>query len=217
MASPIPKIIHAIWVGSGLPERYARNLRRWQVLHPDWILHIWFDKDLNWLENQNLYGAAPSIVASDAIGQFRSDVARYEVLRKYGGLYVDCDTYPLRPVDSALNGLSDFAAAEDEQWVGNTYLACTPGHPAMTELVDGLRHNVKAFRHHTRRASPLSGPRYLTPIWRRHQCYVAPTHQWFPVSYHDAKAGRSREEFDADVYAVHEWNHVRSLVERRHR
>ena len=32
----IPKIIHQIWLGSPLPERYKQWQRTWTDNHPDW-------------------------------------------------------------------------------------------------------------------------------------------------------------------------------------
>jgi mannosyltransferase OCH1-like enzyme len=34
--------------------------------------------------------------------QTLADIFRLAVLNKYGGIYLDCDTYPLKPFDSLL-------------------------------------------------------------------------------------------------------------------
>lgn len=209
----IPRHLHVIWVGPPMPTDLAANLTEWRRLHPAWDVTVWGDDDLAWLQHRDLYDQADRLVPRDAVGQFRSDIARYEILRRHGGLYVDCDTHPLRPVDDALDGLDAFAAAENRRFVGNTYLGCTPGHPVMAELVDRTRASIAANR--GRRPNWMTGPRFLTPIWLRHGCHVAPTEQWFPITYQQARSGRRvPATFPPDVYAAHEWRHVRQARRR---
>lgn len=207
------KHLHFIWGGSPLPDRFAENIDLWRGWHPDWELTIWGDDDLRWLANRDLFDAAAKHVPTDAIWQFRADIARYEILERHGGFYADVDTFPMRNIEPALEGLDAFAAQEMPKWVGNTYLYTEPEHPVMVELVKNLRSNVHSLRYG--RANRLSGPKYLTPIWRRHGAYEAPTRLWFPQSHHEALIG---DPFDVPrgTFAVHEWNHGREAVRRRH-
>lgn len=170
---------------------------------------MWGDEDLRWLEHRDLYEAAPELVPADAVGQLRADIARYEILAKHGGLYVDADTVALRPVDTALAGHDTFAAAEDPTWIGNTYLGSTPGHPAMLELVAGLRTSI-ARADGRLRPNRLTGPQYLTAVWCRNSCHVAPTRLWFPYSYRHVRRGAVPTSY-GDAYAVHRWEHTRDL------
>lgn len=210
---PIPRLLHAVWVGPPMPGHLEANLREWARLHPHWHVKLWRDADLAWLANRAIYDRADALVPADAVGQFRADIARYEILHRHGGLYVDCDTRPLRCVDDALVA-DTFAAAEDEHWVGNTYLGAVPDHPVMAALVGGIRANLRRRRPGWR-ANRLSGPRYLTPIWREHGAHVAPRELFFPYNYADVKAGAVPEEFAPDVYAVHEWRHTRDVMAQR--
>lgn len=208
----IPKIVHHIWVGSTLPLHLAACIDTWRDNHPGWEYCLWTETNLGWLKNRDLYDAAPSLVPRDAIGQFRADIARYEILRKHGGLYTDCDTTSLRPMDDLLEGRDAFAAAEDDNWVGNTYLACTPEHPVMQELVEGIPASVKKRR--GKRPNWLTGPRYLTPVWQKHNAFVAEQRLFYPYSYSDVKNGTVPSDF-GDAYAVHHWEHTRSVLQAR--
>lgn len=226
----IPKILHHIWVGSELPENERLNITSWRVHHPDWEHRLWGDEhtgdwkthDLPELRNRGLYARAPELVPPDAIGQFRSDIARYEILFDHGGLYVDTDTVCLRPIDPVFDALPArrvpgghaWAAMEDRNWVGNTYLAAEPRTDVFADLVIGLGPNVaSAPRVGCWRPNKLSGPKYLTPIWRKHQQHLAASEQFFPYSYNDVKHGTVPETFGYEVYAVHEWAHTRALME----
>ena len=231
----IPKILHHIWVGSELPDAEKLNITSWRARHPDWEHRLWGDEhtgdwkthDVPELRNRNLYDRAEELVPPDAVGQFRSDVARYEILFDHGGLYVDTDTVCLRPIDDLLDGLTErgkvpgghaWAAMEDRNWVGNTYLAAERRTDVFAELVSRLPENVaSAPRTVWWRPNKLSGPKYLTPIWRKHRQHTSPSRLFFPYSYNDVKRGTVPDAFGPEVYAVHEWAHTRSLMEDKKR
>jgi mannosyltransferase OCH1-like enzyme len=210
-AARIPRVIHHVWVGSPLPDHLAGHVASWRRHHPGWEHILWRDADLGWLRHKDEFARASSTVPPDAVGQLRADIARYEILERHGGLYVDCDTEALRPVDDALAGVDAWAAAEDTHWIGNTYLAAMPGHPVMAALVDGLAASIR--RQHGHRPNRMTGPRYLTPIWRAHGCTVGPTARWFPYSYRHVKAGAIPTDW-GDAYAVHHWQHTRDTIPR---
>lgn len=214
----ISKTLHQIWVppGGKLSDRALNGIESWWKHHMitgGWTYRLWTDADLDWLEHRDLYDEAPNLVPPDAVGQLRADIARYEILYQYGGFYVDVDTLALKPVDDALQGRDTFAAQEDPNWIGNTYLGCTARHPLMKELVAGLRSSINQANGRARiRPNRLTGPRYLTPIWQSHGGYVAPQHQWYPYSYTHVKNGNIPTEFSDDVYAVHQWDHTRLVL-----
>jgi len=94
----IPKIIHQIWIGGNLPRKYLYWTQQWQKLHPDFTYKLWNNDDILQLglanEKQYLSTNNPGI---------KSDLARYEILYRYGGIYVDTDCQPLKPIH-----ISDF-------------------------------------------------------------------------------------------------------------
>lgn len=90
----IPKIIHQIWLGSPVPERYKEWMNSWRIHHPEWLYVLWTDETVSYLKlhNQELYNKARNY------GQ-KSDILRYELLYTFGGLYVDIDFRCLKPFD----------------------------------------------------------------------------------------------------------------------
>lgn len=213
LVQKIPRKLHFIWVGSAIPPRMAENIARWRELHPRWQTRIWTERDLGWLHNKRLFSEAQSIVPADAVGQFRSDVARYEILLWKGGFYADVDTYPIRAIDDSILNHNEFAVQEDPTWIGNTYLGATANHPIMKSIVHGMDANVR--RNRGKRPNVLSGPKYITPLWKNHDGYVAPTEWGFPYSYTDVKRGTIPSTMPAGTYAVHEWDHTRRVMEAR--
>jgi len=217
MSPPTPQLpakIHQIWIGGPPPQHLAEYMRSWQEQHPTWTYKLWGDDDLDWLQHRKLFDRAHRIVPPDAVSQFKADLARYEILLAHGGFYADADTECLAPIDHVMAGRDAFAAAEDANYVGNTYLGCTPGHPVMQALVDGIPASVAKRR--GQRANRISGPRYVTPIWNQHGCHVDPVDLWFPYSYSDIKNGTVPDDYGA-AYAAHHWHHTRTVLERRKR
>lgn len=213
MEDKIPKRLHFVWLGKPMPDHLAENVAKWRELHPEWMTYLWNERNIPVLRHSDLYRRAKELVPPDAVYQFQADIIRYELLYDFGGFYADVDTRPLRPIDSALKGLEVFAAMEDRNWVGNTYLGAAPGHEIFADLIRGLAGNVKRLR--GKRPNHLSGPRYLTPIWRSHNGYTAPSHQWYPYSYTHVKSGNTPSDFDTNVFAVHTWNHTQEVLENR--
>ena len=43
----LPKIIHQIWLGGQLPEKYRAWSESWKKFNPDWQYILWTDEDVN--------------------------------------------------------------------------------------------------------------------------------------------------------------------------
>jgi len=100
----IPRMIHTFWfsehpedLANHLPKRYEKCLESWKKYAPDFEIKIW---------NQNNYHAINCPFYDQAIEEkcwaFASDYARADVLRRYGGIYMDLDVELLRPIDDLL-------------------------------------------------------------------------------------------------------------------
>lgn len=199
----IPPALHFVWVGGPMPDHLREYVASWRALHPQWDHHLWTEHELDWLENQELFDRAEE--HTPHVGQFRSDIARYEILHRYGGVYVDCDFEARRPIDE-LCTVECFAAWEtDDVWVNNAIVGATPGHPMLEELIAGLPANVA--RTQGRRPNVMTGPQYFTPICRRHHDVVVHP-SWLFYPYRWDELHRSREAFP-DAYAVHHWDNAR--------
>jgi mannosyltransferase OCH1-like enzyme len=210
----IPRKLHLIWVGKPMPKHLRDNVLCWETLHPDWEVKVWGDKDLDWLENRPYFDLAERYVPADAVGQFRADLARYEILHRDGGFYADCDTYPLKPIDYALRGRREFAAREDDNFVGNTYLGSVARHEAFEDIIKSLPNSIDV--HRGKRPCISTGPQFLTPIWYQYKCYTAPTSEWFPYSWSDVRNG-NKLAVKGDPYACHTWEHSREMTKRKGR
>ena len=116
----IPKKIHFIWLGpKPFPPESIENIISWKRNHPNWTLYFWTDSKSRpspikgmkrrLVQNYNFLGYESLINDSDNYGE-KSDIMRYVILYKEGGIYVDHDCYCLRPFNQ-LNKACDFYAS----------------------------------------------------------------------------------------------------------
>lgn len=209
----IPKLLHRIWVGGEMPAHLARFSDDWRRLHPDWELRVWTDRDFGWLQNQDMFDNAGQYVPADAVGQFKSDLARYEILQRHGGVYVDCDVEPLLSFDDLLD-VACFAGWElTGKYVGNTVLGSVPGHTLWRDMIAQVR--ITAEQNKGKAATWLTGPRVLTDVVSAGSydgLQIYPQRHFYPYSYADVKADGRDPSLSSHQgsYAVHHWEHVRT-------
>jgi hypothetical protein len=199
-------------VGGKIPDLYRDYGRRWEKLHPGWTFRLWTDKDFadGWLQNQDLFNRAEEYVPSDAVGQFRSDVARYEILYRFGGVYVDCDVETLKPIDDLLDAVAFAGWEQTNLYVGNTVIGGVPGAQFWREMIDATASSSRANK--GKAATWLSGPRVVSRLREESSATltVYPQGYFFPYSYKDLGASPELKKYP-DAYSVHHWGHQREL------
>ena len=121
---PIPRTLHRVWLGDApLPEAARAYELGWREHHPDWELRLWGNED------------ADRLVPAAALRACRSrseaaNLLRYEVLRRFGGVYVDTDVESRRPLDPLLDGVDSLAGYLTPGRIETAVLAAVSGHPA---------------------------------------------------------------------------------------
>jgi len=89
----IPQLAHWIWFGDDTPAWVTQNIDTFSRFHPNWEMRIWhelpehFPDDLRQIINHLPWYSS------------RSDIFRYWLLAKYGGVYCDADIITLRNFD----------------------------------------------------------------------------------------------------------------------
>ena len=130
-----------MWVGPKPAPMELMNT--WKDSHPDWEYMFWNEETLkehfpNGLHNQAQYDAMPE-------WNGKCDIARYEILQKFGGFFLDADCVCLRPLDDYLLENDSFSCYENEyirgQLIAAGYLGCTPKNDLMWHLVNKI-HNL---------------------------------------------------------------------------
>jgi inositol phosphorylceramide mannosyltransferase catalytic subunit len=163
----IPHVVHRLWLGGPELAWTAGFADTWR--QPGWELRQWTDDDVGELfplVNQDIYDRAEEI-APNHVGQLRSDVLRYEILHRFGGVYVDTDFQCLRPIDPLLDGVPCFAAWEvPDEWIANGLMGAPAGHTFLQVLIEQLPASVE--QHLGFKPNKLTGPQFFTRMWREH-------------------------------------------------
>ncbi|NTF08853.1 mannosyltransferase [Agrobacterium rubi] len=143
---PVPKILHQIWIGD----------KDVPVSTPAWAAHaekhgldyrLWREVDL---EREGVFSNAifaAMLAERDYPGAV--DVARYIILSKLGGIYLDCDFYPARDDLSFFDvlpmiGLTAFAedvprkTEQGSVLLANSFIATPAGHPVFSRMLDAF-------------------------------------------------------------------------------
>lgn len=156
--SKIPKKIHQIWIGpKALPKKYIKWMRSWEKFNSDWEYILWTDKEIKNINfmNQENYDISKNI-------GFKSDLARYEILNNYGGLYVDTDLECIKTIPESLL-YYDFVSCivfRNSPVINNAIILSKP----QSKLIQKLRANIKLQINNNSALETLncSGPFYLT-------------------------------------------------------
>lgn len=198
----IPRILHAWWGGPPMPEAFRSYLLRWQELHPGWEVRLWTPESTPILRHQDLYDEPERFSPKSNPWQWKSDLARYEILHDVGGVYVDCDLEPLRPIDGLVDGAEAVIGRECPRFVNNAFVASAPESRFMADVLRGLRRSVLAQPR--ARVNRQIGAHYLTRIVRRHpEVRVLPPELIYPEHWSDLS--RLDGPPPGGAYTRHHW------------
>jgi mannosyltransferase OCH1-like enzyme len=192
----IPKIFHRIWLGKQqMPDEFVWYGETWAKHHPDWTMLLWTDENLPDLINQQEFLLAETT-------SYKSDILRYEVIYRYGGIYIDTDLECLRNIEPLLKGVHAFAAQENAHILCAAIFGAEQGHPLMADLVSWLSDSFRRNRHLSN--SEQTGPRFFTSMVARHpETVVFEAKLFYP--YHWSEKWRKGQTFP-DAYAIHHWS-----------
>ncbi|CAO3459308.1 glycosyltransferase [Azospirillum largimobile] len=225
--SPIPRLIHQTWKTCNVPPEFQVLQRSWTGHNPGFAYRFWTDDDIERFVAEEHPALLPVFRGyADPIA--RIDLARYLILRRFGGVYADLDFECLRPIDGLLEDRSFVVGMEPEEHgrlakaaerglpriLCPSFLASAPNHPFWDHLLARL---VEA--QYCPDVLDATGPFLLT---RAHDGYeagyegkggavtVLPPELLYPVTKEDCWSGRLFdpvfwERATRQAYAVHYW------------
>jgi mannosyltransferase OCH1-like enzyme len=204
----IPKIIHQIWLGSPLPGKYKKLQQTWREQHSEWQYILWTETEIEQfgLVNQAAYDAATNY------GQ-KSDIARYEILYRMGGLYVDTDFECLQSFD-VLHHCCDFFAGIAYGRVVSVYnglIGAAPGHPILRTCIERIKVGVS---HNTSMLGILqsTGPLFFTQCIFdvidscTNRCVLFPVSYFYPLPEDQRSNPDMRAWVKPESFAIHYWH-----------
>ena len=224
----IPALLHQVWLGAApLPARWSDFSDHLQAMNPEFEYRRWGDVDADALLAGTPY---EQLYKGWANPGFRSDILRLLILQQFGGIYLDTDCEPVRPLSNLRSGREAFVGATfqpqpiAEVLVENAVIGSCPAHPFIQAALSAVLAACQAVTpDEFARGAPnvvlLSGPgqmsRVLTEYRQKPESLafdvsVLPSRAFYPVVpggewQYAVRPAATREEFP-DTYLVHWWD-----------
>jgi mannosyltransferase OCH1-like enzyme len=156
----IPKILHIIWIGDKeRPKQIFSWTNDFIEKNKDWKVKIWGNKEI---EDLNLINKKQYDQMKQYCG--KADIARYEILYRYGGMYIDADTIWLNPINKNILKGSLNLAFEKENLILNTWFSCVKEHPFLKLVIDEIpKRDINDL------AWICVGPKLLTDVYNKNK------------------------------------------------
>jgi mannosyltransferase OCH1-like enzyme len=192
----IPKVFHQIWLGRSMPEPFISWSASWLKHNPEWKKKIWTEV--------NIPTSVQHLISRCKTYSQMSNVIRYAIIAKEGGVYIDTDFECLRPIESLIGNFEAFAGYQlDEPNLGHSincaFFGASPNHPFVLNLLNGLdRLSLEKAE-----IELGAGPNYFTRIAKHHpEVHILPRRLLYPYLWNEL---HRRDEDFSDAFAVHHW------------
>lgn len=185
---PIPKLIHALWIGPFKePTEWIQSWRPFCQKF-NWKFKLWREKDIDEfkLKNRKEYDESVSY-------QQKSDIARYEILFRFGGLWIDCDMVWLGnnlekvlPLSANMFiGVFESASPSINKTIFSPYIAngffiAPKNHNILKKCIELIPERVKMNSIHT---FEKTGP-VLLNLCIKEPIIILPDTYVFPLDFH---------------------------------
>ena len=212
ITNSIPKIIHQIWIGSPLPDKYKKWCNSWKKINPDWKYILWNEDDiLSILTAEQKY-----IYLNSQNYGVKSDYGRYVILEKFGGVYCDTDFECVKPLDEISNSTTFFAGNifSYRPQVNNAILGVVPHHPLFQLILQTINNPITS--NNAMSILESSGPIFLTTLINNNTQCLLPTDIIFPSQFfypypnfclekHETEIEIHKNYLKPHSFAIHYW------------
>lgn len=194
----IPKTFHRIWLGPDeMPEEFIYYGKTFMEKHPNWIYKLWTDDNLpiDDFINKKFFKEVDGYV-------LKVDMARFEILNLFGGVYADCDFEFYRNIENLIHGLDIFSAGERKGIVGNAILGSIAKHPLLPKILKAMPQSIKENEQYG--PNIKTGPVFLTKLLKNDELTVFGPELFFPAPA-GVQLPRDLGDMYPEAYAMHHW------------
>ena len=207
----IPKIIHQIWIGEKTPP--TNHMDTWKNMNPEFEYIRWSEKEIIKrglrIECQNRIDEMIEING-------KADIIRWEILYKYGGVFLDADSICVEPIDDVLMNCNFFAGWEHEELrkglIATGTMGFPPKHPLIKQAIDWIKENCVNYHVTKQMAWQSVGPGLLTRLYntgKYNDMTIFPSYTFLPI--HCTKA---EYKGHGKIYAYQEWGSTKQNYEQ---
>lgn len=198
----IPKIIHQIWLGPNKqPDIWMNSWKNDYInKYPEWTYKLWTEKEIEELnlinkkqyENENFYNG-------------KSDIARYEILYKFGGIFIDADSlwiqHSLNDILKKSIPCGMFCAEEPvNKWsIANGVIGFSKEHPILELMINHISNNyfnLKKKLKKEREIWQVTGTKPFTEIVKKYDNkLILESYYFYPESFHQNNLNLNSKDF----------------------
>ena len=210
----IPKIIHQLWIGSKPPP--TKMMDTWKDMNPDFEYIRWNEELI--AEKGIKFECKKRIREMTEING-QADIMRWEILYKYGGIFIDADSYCIKPIDDVLLNTKAFAGYEQEEIRKGLIATGTMGFPVnhilCRKAIDYILVNEVNVMKCRLMAWQTVGPGLLTKLYNEgygKDMTIFPSYYFLPV-HCTGKVYNGHGK----VYAYQEWGSTKQSYDKMHK
>ena len=179
----IPKVIHQLWIG----EKPApiKLMNTWKEKNPDFEYIHWNEAEIK--KRNFKFKCQDKIDEIDEING-KADIMRWDILYKYGGIFLDADSICIEPMDEELYEKKCFASWEQELVRKGLIATGTMGFPKKHPLVKGAIHWILNNEVSQSKAKMMAwqsvGPGLLTRMYNTNEyndLHIFPSYYFLPI------------------------------------
>jgi hypothetical protein len=178
-----------------MPDEFVFYGKTWEEKNPFWEMKLWMDKNLPKLINEK------SMELCNNYSEL-SDLIRYEILFKYGGIYLDCDFECFKPIDELVKGLSIFASTEDNKHICGGFIGSIPKHPRIKQLIDNIPDSL--IKSEGKSSDLRIGPTFVTKNLKGTEIVILDKEYFYPYLPGQIELKRQLGK-NKKAYAAHHW------------
>ena len=183
-----------------MPEKSLEFIDKIKELHPDYEFRLWTDKDLTSDNFLNLEYIHKAIKYAQ-----KADIMRYEILYRYGGIYLDTDFELLKNITSLLT--HDLVICNEDSnykhYMSIGFIAASKGHKILKRCVENIQ-----FCSLNGLEDPIcveTGPWYFRKqIEFDESIRMLPIHFMYPIPYKDRF--NLYPTIPDGSYGIHHWD-----------
>ena len=190
-----------------MPDEFIQTGQTWLDNHPGWQMRTWTEQNIPKLKNQHFFDNAEQYVESRLLGRFRSNIARLEIMHKFGGVYIDCDFVSIKPIPNQYLSADLFLPRENDLFVNNGMIGAKARHPWLKTVIEAVPESI--LSQPGKPSNVTCGPHLLTRLLTD-KATIIPQHEVYPYGWRATLTGEI--EIPESAWAHHLWAGSRHQV-----
>jgi glycosyltransferase involved in cell wall biosynthesis len=145
----------------------------------------------------------------------RADILRYEIIYRYGGIYLDMDFLSIHRMPPSMF-FGTFFGCESPGTISIGIFGSYPQNPLFQEILKLIPQNISAIGYSEPNISELSGPLFITRLYRMNPSMFKDVtyygaHHFYKYTFQEKASGKPFvfEDYASDpsIYGIHMWAH----------